>query len=388
MFTDSMIHVNQNRAAIISEFTTRGTNYGNTLQAYALQRHLREHMGISAVSLERAMRGQITVRRTPQGFVRFAGQKFMELTKRGKNEPSSIVDPARLAAFHEFQDKNMKYEVVRDFSSLPTLASDAFIVGSDVVWGQVKGLFDRSKYLDFNMPAQVKKIAYAASFGADWIPEENRPYLKSRLSSFDAISVREGSSVSLLNAIGVKGAVHVLDPTMLLSCEEWREVEAEPKALEAMEGPFVFAYLLGTDVAQRGVVSQWCEGRGLRLVTIPCASGEKSDGDNTFGNLQVNDCSPGGWLWLIDHSQVVFTDSFHGVALSTKLGTPFVAFERGHFDNRVGDFLRTTCQEKARIGIDMLEGPFEPWCAGEETVLALAAALERSTGFLRETLYA
>lgn len=38
---------------------------------------------------------------------------------------------------------------------------------------------------------------------------------------FDAISVREGSSVQLLNEFGIN-AVHVLDPTLLLSSSEWK----------------------------------------------------------------------------------------------------------------------------------------------------------------------
>lgn len=66
----------------------------------------------------------------------------------------------------------------------------------------------------------VRRIAYAASFGVDKCPSGLQAELSGRLSRFDALSVREESGVSICQAAG-KEAVHVLDPTLLLSKDDY-----------------------------------------------------------------------------------------------------------------------------------------------------------------------
>lgn len=81
----------------------------------------------------------------------------------------------------------------------------------------------------------MKRLSYAASFGTDkWEFTPQQTAICSPLAQkFDLVTVREGSGVKLCkDHLGVN-AVHVLDPTMLLTKEDYIsliEAEKEPQA--------------------------------------------------------------------------------------------------------------------------------------------------------------
>ena len=74
---------------------------------------------------------------------------------------------------------------------------------------------------------QIKRIAYAASFGTDkweYTLEETRE-CAALLKLFDAVSVREASAVQLCKNYFQIKAVHLLDPTLLLSKEDYLSLD-------------------------------------------------------------------------------------------------------------------------------------------------------------------
>ncbi len=85
-------------------------------------------------------------------------------------------------------------------------------------------------FLDFVKGQNVKRLSYAASFGTDkWEFTPQQTAICSPLAQkFDLVTVREGSGVKLCkDHLGVN-AVHVLDPTMLLTKEDYISlIEAE-----------------------------------------------------------------------------------------------------------------------------------------------------------------
>ena len=99
------------------------------------------------------------------------------------------------------------------------LGIDAYTVGSDQVWhGGSWG--DPRPYLLEGAP-KLPAITYAASFGMRAIPENLRNAFKAGLPRFNAISVREADAIPLVEAFGAK-ATHVVDPSQLLTAEQWR----------------------------------------------------------------------------------------------------------------------------------------------------------------------
>lgn len=103
---------------------------------------------------------------------------------------------------------------------LKALQADIFMTGSDQVWGPtINGTYDTAYFLDF--ATRQKKVAYAASFGrTEFTPEVLKTYQK-MLLNYDSIAVREKSAADLLYQMQIPCTGQVLDPTLLLTSEEW-----------------------------------------------------------------------------------------------------------------------------------------------------------------------
>ena len=350
--------------AIVNEYVHSSVNYGNVLQSYALCHYIKNinpDFGVKLVETVSHPNNYIQTKSYPMHILALKTfnkikRVFLDTKKfRGMDE--------RLDLFKKFLEQYVPLsENAVDYSGFKSLNFNTYIVGSDVVWFQEKNRINRIKFFDFKKKAGTRKISYAASFGCDWIPEENIKEIQRCLTDFDAVSVRENSSVELLKSIGIN-AVHVLDPTFLLDAEEWSSIEKLPinskyanldnntNCLSIHDGlnynNFIFAYILGTDADMRTAIMNWAEEKKLKVVAIPYASGKYNNVDENFGHIQVYDCSPQNWIWLIHHAEYIITDSFHGTAFSTIYRKKFVVLERmtsTDLNNRMLDYLKTIKQ--------------------------------------------
>lgn len=346
------------KIAIISEFRKQTVNYGNNLQAYALKHflnmkypsyevdalwfqnfskyHITSHIGIICRKSVNCIKNIITT-----GHFR---SKYAHIN-------SQLVQ-SRLNSFKNFQKNITMREQSMTWKQLVNSDYDIYIVGSDVVWAQGHCLVNKIKFLQFRANEDIKRVAYAASFGRNWIPKENIHYIKKCLKDFDMVSLRENSAVQMLKSYGFSDAVHVLDPTLLISMEEWAKLEIKPDDNDIGTKPYVFVYLLGTDKTQRDSITAWCKQNNLRIITIPYANGLENDCDSTFGDMSVNDCSPEEWIWLIHHADYIISDSFHCIVFSTIFEKRFFAVTRYFtvdINVRLTDFLETIRHKEKMI---------------------------------------
>ena len=145
-------------------------------------------------------------------------------------------------------------------------------------------------------------MAYAASFGTDqweYTPEQEAEC--ARLAKlFDAISVREASGVGLCKEHFDVEATHVLDPTLLLTANDYNDL---CKGIEPRE-PFVFAYILDMTEQKVAEIKAFAEAKGLSCF-IKSADADISDADS----IEL-------WLSYFRDAAYVITDSFHGTAFS------------------------------------------------------------------------
>ena len=117
--------------------------------------------------------------------------------------------------------------------------ADAYIVGSDQVFNPVNNEGNPGFLLDF-VPAEKRRIAYAASFGREDFSDGYAQMLKSHLPQFDALSVREGSGAETVKRIADVDAQVVLDPTLLHNAEEYRPLMEEERSVSLPLEPYVF----------------------------------------------------------------------------------------------------------------------------------------------------
>lgn len=340
------------KIGIISQLTNETINYGNRLQAYALNSFLSEIFSCEAVSLILSFYKRKIVFSCKSLFVLFVEKGLskilnkVKIYKDSKNKDFSD----RLRNAQKFTSKTTS-EVINSFEDLQKMNYDVLITGSDVVWAQGSIGVDRVRFLDFSLPAEYKKISYAASFGENWIPTQNRKYVKKYLTDFDAISVREKSSLVLLKDIGVENAVHVCDPTLLLTAEEWGSV-AEP--VQEIKENYIFVYLLGKDVSQREAIKKLAEKYNLKIATIPHADNVYDSVDDNFGDYKLMDASPENWVWLIKNAEYVITDSFHGTVFSTIFSKKFIVVKRcleEDINIRMTDYLDTIGEQDKFVDI-------------------------------------
>ena len=188
-----------------------------------------------------------------------------------------------------------------------------YCAGSDQVWNPLigRGSFD---FLDF-APSE-RTFAYAASFGIDEIPEANRQAVATGLKHIRHISVREDAGKKIVEDLtGRTDAQVLVDPTMLLTREDWDQVIKCPKT--AVPDRYLLTYFLGRiSPERREVMAQ-------RARQMDCQLIEVMDPGSPFYAV-----GPDEFIWLIKHAQLIFTDSFHGSVFSFLYDRPFAVFSR------------------------------------------------------------
>src|SRR5690606_38399089 len=204
---------------------------------------------------------------------------------------------------------------------------DAVIVGSDQTWRPKYSPNIYNYYLDFLKDNnQIKKLAYASSFGtAEWeYTEEQTKIVKQLVKQFHAISVREAAGVDLCREkLGVE-AVHLLDPTLLLTAEDYSELINQPKANKEL-----FTYVLDESQEKQDFIQ--FIGKELKLKQHTNQA-QKFDAKVKRPLEELIIPPLEGWLQGFRDAEFVITDSFHGTVFSIINKKPFISIvnkERG-----------------------------------------------------------
>lgn len=112
------------------------------------------------------------------------------------------------------------------------------LIGSDQVWSPHFHDVEFS-YLLRGLDSCVRKVSYAASVAATTVHPYEKIYAEG-LSAFDAISIREKTNIEELERLSGKRVKWVVDPTLLLSADEWRELLALKKKVAERHITFYF----------------------------------------------------------------------------------------------------------------------------------------------------
>lgn len=374
------------KIGIITQITFDSVNFGNYLQAYALNKYINsQHDTIYAETL--LLKDDTGLRYTSfKGWFRHNYLKKKRAAYRFIFGIKKIDE--RYTRFRQFAVDNIilsKEQVT--MSEIDSQKYDALIVGSDVVWYQIPGVIDLPKLLPFYKNTK-KRYSYAASFGNNHIPTENIEIVKKYISGFDKISVRESTAMEMLFDMGIKGVTHTCDPTMLLSDKEWRSISKKPYIIEKNKvDDYVFAYFLGDSDRQINIIRKYFENKKTTVLYIPHVNGMmKRKREN---NCDLIDCSPEEWLWLVDNAQYVITDSFHGLVFSIIFRKKFVTLQRVFLENinsRSRDLLSTISAEDKMIKIDELNIVENMKWDNDNYIKRIQGMIDKSEDYIREMI--
>lgn len=292
-------------------------NYGGLLQCYAMQAILKR-IGHDAIVLCR-------VGNKSSLYIRAKGFLYGILKERKKGYP---YDMSKIVGVHtrNFVEKYISPRSPLLFSTedlaKETVGIDVFLVGSDQVWRPMYSPCIENFFLDFAQDRNVRRVAYAASFGVDdWeFTEEQTVFCARFARMFDAISVREDSAVNLCNKYLGVGAIHLLDPTMLLERKDYEALVIAEDEKQSLGN--LFCYVLDEDKEKQSLIQQMADYTGL--IPFNCMPMRKMWGVERCG--QISDYiypSPTRWLRSFMDAKMVFTDSFHGCVFSIIFNKPF-----------------------------------------------------------------
>ena len=319
-------------------------NYGGLLQAYALKETLKS-LGYSPLIVNRREAGVTPFRRKLS--------KLKNTLLRRPVRPNQYLNDRQKAVISE-KTTGFRAKYIPELSTLVTSQRgmkrlltqniDAYVVGSDQCWRPRYSPCISNYFLDFAKESQgIKRVAYAASFGtAEWeFNEAETLECRDLLKLFDAVSVREDDGVALVqNHLGRSDAIHVLDPTMLLSTSAYDRITTEQKVPDSSGNLKV--YVLDRNAEKEEFIQQAASKLSLELFEVMPERRVQQEKVTDANVASFKYPCPSQWLKGFQDAEFVITDSFHGTVFSILYNKPFIALgneRRGM--SRFSSLLRT-----------------------------------------------
>lgn len=305
------------------------TNYGGILQAYALQTVL-ERMGHDVVVFDSPYQYKISFLKKIIAYPKRFICKYV-FRKKGAiirfEEYATHVNCVKRKNTQPFINKYVHRLELTDFRKLNRNDFDTIVVGSDQIWRPKYYPTIENAFLSFSKNWNIKRIAYAPSFGVDnWeYNDEQTMNCKALVKKFDAVSVREQSGVGLCEKYFDVDAEWVLDPTMLLNAEDYIELFGASDTPQS-EGNLL-DYILDRDDDKETMIRQVASKTNLK----PFRLNSRVE-DPTAPLEERVQPSVENWLRGFYDAKLVVTDSFHACVFSIQFKKSFVVVanrERG-----------------------------------------------------------
>lgn len=271
-----------------------------------------------------------------------------------------------------------RYNSLEEIEKNPPQA-DIYITGSDQVWNShYNGGIEKVYYLSF-APKGKKRFSYAASIGMAHFPEHEKFETKSLLSKYTNISVRESSAVTTLAELGINNVEHVVDPTLLISNEEWMEL-ANTDSFVKTE-PYLLIY--SVEDGRKDLIAEYAYelAKRMDLKIYMVTSGGFRDNIHLC-NKTFHFASPEKFLNLMLHADFVIVSSFHGTSFAVSMNKQFISICPGKFNSRIYSLLdRLNLSNRIRSDINSIQDEL-PIIDYTEINKCLQKEIDRSKAFI------
>lgn len=220
--------------------------------------------------------------------------------------------------FSDSQIHNITRVTFDDVYKRDWSAYDLAIVGSDQVWHKWSDSEKELPYYYLSFLPKEKRKSYAASFGFDEFPDVDRTQHIEGIKGMNNISCRESTGCKLVKDVIGKDVPHVLDPTLLLSEDDWRKMTTNANNYAKTQKRYAFMYFLGEKAPEyEAEIQHILKENDLKTIDFL-----------DFSNSDIANCGPEEFVSLIEHADYVLTDSFHCCVFSILFGKKFEVFRR------------------------------------------------------------
>ena len=306
-------------------------NYGSMLQAYATQKVL-DNMGLENETFN--IKGNIDFAKGKKKYYKSQifnysfikskiGMAWLKIYKKfNKNLGKNIsIREKKYEEFRKEINLTRPYHTYKELNEYSKNYSSV-IVGSDQLWLPVNIVAD---YYTLNwVPENVNKVSYATSFGISQVPNKYKELYTKFLNRLNYISVREDKGLEIVKELTNKEATLVCDPTILLTREEWLQIQQQEPIIK---DKYILCYFLGKNIEHRKFAERLKAKTGCKIVSLNHAD-EYVKYSDKFADETPYDIGPKEFLNLIRNAEYICTDSFHGTVFSLINNKKFFTFER------------------------------------------------------------
>ena len=330
-------------------------NYGNKYQNYAVEQILSEYGEVETYGLENLYNKPISaekskikklnplyirevlisrlmykydINRVDYGIIR-----NLKYAKRN-SEKLLMLQKKRSQRFKQFSDEKLhissillsRENITKDWVD----SIDYFICGSDQIWNPNYATTSELAFCSF---APEKTICLSPSFGVSEIPTYRMDDYRCWLKKISTLSVREDAGQKIIKLLTGRNAEILIDPTMLLPIEKWKQLCKAPK--EELPEHYIVCYFLGRiDKEYYSKIAKFSKSEGLPVIMLF---------DITTPEYYTYD--PAEVLYTIQHAEYVLTDSFHGSVFSILFHKNFYVFTRNEGNINMNSRIETLLEK-------------------------------------------
>ena len=228
-----------------------------------------------------------------------------------------------------FRRTGKKY-TSQNFSSITSDENiSSFICGSDTIFCPDEFGFDDGYYANYDC-MRGHSAAYAASFGDPTFTDDAYRLLNERIPNFLALGIREQQMIPYLMARTNVPVQHVIDPTLLLSADEYSPITAQPQ--ESYK--YLLMYSRRYSPEMEACAEELAHANGWKIVDISLRAVNAERGHKMAYAAGVEE-----FLSLVKHAEYVVTNSFHGLIFSVQFRRPFSVFFREQTHSKISEVL-------------------------------------------------
>lgn len=293
-------------------------NYGSLLQSYATQKAI-EKLGHEPeiINYTRYEERYENLANTLVKGKKWDQNALLRFIYRAIQTPNYYIMYKKFANYR----KNFLKETPIEYGNIDELKknipkADVYCSGSDQIWGKIGTVdFDEAYFLEF--VKEKKCIAYSSSFGKTKLTNNLEKNLERLLSKYSKLLVRENSAKELLQNKNFNNVQQVLDPTLLLSQEEW--IELSKKSNKNIKEKYILIYQLHDNKKFEEYAKKISKNKGIKLLRIsPSLYHFSRSGKLVYLPTQYD------FLKYFINAEYILTDSFHATVFSIIFNKKFI----------------------------------------------------------------
>ena len=208
---------------------------------------------------------------------------------------------------------------------------------------------------------------------------------RKELSKFSALSVREAHGREILSQLGLRNSQLVLDPTLLLSANQWDVLRKKSLKSEKYILLYLLRYAFEPCPYIYDVLKYYQDKLQCKIIALEGYEGH----DPYVKNLKIEDATESTISEFLDYfaqASLVVTSSFHGTAFALNYGVPLLSITPTNGDDRQSSLLEQVKLNQCRLRVNEEITHANPFYDKEQEQINLGKLRKESLDWIEANL--